>query len=132
MCPLYHALSPRLVTIHISPKNITQGFTFASSWEMIQLFKNNIFHLIIPFYFIYLAVLGLSCGMWDLVPPSDLKPRACASGGQSLSHWTTREVPDAILNSMNSLKLRITVHSCKWLFYYPNSNCSLLCLKGIG
>ena len=62
---------------------------------------------------IYLAVLGLSCGtrnlccsifshgmwtlgcgMWDLVPRPEIEPRPPALGAQSLSHWTTREVPN--------------------------------------
>ena len=50
--------------------------------------------------FICLAVLGLSCsmwtlrcGMWDLVPWSGIKPGALALGARSLSHWTTRGVP---------------------------------------
>ena len=30
--------------------------------------------------FIYLAVLGLSCSMWDLVPHSGIKPRLPALG----------------------------------------------------
>ena len=43
--------------------------------------------------FIYLAALGLSCSIWDLVPWSGIKPRPSALGVQSLSHWTTKEVP---------------------------------------
>ena len=35
----------------------------------------------------------LSCGMWDPVPWSGIKPGPSALGVQSLSHWTTREVP---------------------------------------
>ena len=35
----------------------------------------------------------LSCGMWDLVPWPGIKPRTPAMGAESLSHWTTREVP---------------------------------------
>ena len=43
--------------------------------------------------FIYLVVLSLSCSMWDLVlwPGIELLPPAMRV--QSLSHWTTREVP---------------------------------------
>ena len=41
---------------------------------------------------IYLFVLGLSCGIWELVPWPGIKPRPPALGAQSLSHWTTREV----------------------------------------
>ena len=43
--------------------------------------------------FIYLAALGLSCSMWDLAPWPGIKPGPPALGAQSLSHWTTREVP---------------------------------------
>ena len=49
---------------------------------------------------IYLAVLGLSCDMrtlnpdiWNLVPWPGIEPAPPALGVQSLSHWTTREVP---------------------------------------
>ena len=41
------------------------------------------------YFFISLAVPGLRFCMWDLVP----QPDAPALGSQSLSHWTTREVP---------------------------------------
>ena len=34
-----------------------------------------------------------SCGMWDLVPPPGIEPRPSALGEQTLSYWTTREVP---------------------------------------
>ena len=62
---------------------------------------------------IYLAVSGLSCGMQDL--PSSLqhsnsslqqigsisltedRTQAPCIGSQSLSHWTTREVPEQLL-----------------------------------
>jgi len=41
-----------------------------------------------PFFSIYL----FSCSMWDLVPRPEIEPRLHASGVQSLSPWTTREV----------------------------------------
>ena len=40
------------------------------------------------------ATPGLSWGMWDLVPQPGIKPGPPALGAQSLSHWTTTEVPD--------------------------------------
>ena len=49
---------------------------------------------VLKFYlFIYMATLGLSCGMWDLAswPITELGPPAL--GAQSLSHRMTREVP---------------------------------------
>ena len=54
------------------------------------------------YVFIYLVVLGLSRSTWNLwffsdmqglVPWPEIKPWSPALGGQSLSHWTTREVP---------------------------------------
>ena len=43
---------------------------------------------------IYLAVPGLYCSMWDLVPQPGIEPRPPALGVQSLSHWTTTEVSE--------------------------------------
>ena len=40
----------------------------------------------------YLAVPGLSCSMWDIVPWSEVKPRPPALGVWHLSHWTIMEV----------------------------------------
>ena len=45
------------------------------------------------YLFIYLAVLGFSRGMQDLFPLPGVEPRPPALGAQSLSQWTTREVP---------------------------------------
>ena len=55
---------------------------------MFSLFLNKNTYL-----FIYLAVPGLSCVMWDLVPGPGIQPGPPALEEQSLSHWTTREVP---------------------------------------
>ena len=38
----------------------------------------------------------LSYEMWDLVPWPGIEPQPPALGVRSLSHWTTREVPDYI------------------------------------
>ena len=43
--------------------------------------------------FIYLVALGLSCGMWDLVPWPGIKPGPPALGVRSLCRWTDREAP---------------------------------------
>lgn len=47
----------------------------------------------ILFYLIYLAGLGLSCGMQHLILRIGIKPRSPVLGGLEFSHWTTREVP---------------------------------------
>ena len=53
--------------------------------------------------FIYLAVPGLSCGRQALVLPPWMEPRCPALGAQSLSHWTTREVPLSIISMSNGI-----------------------------
>ena len=49
-----------------------------------------LFIFLVKKIFIYLAVLGLSWGMWNLVPWPGIKPRPPALGP---CHWATREVP---------------------------------------
>ena len=44
--------------------------------------------------FIYLAALGLSCGVWDLVPRPGIERGPLHWGAQNLGHWTTEEVPE--------------------------------------
>ena len=66
------------------------------------------FQTLLSFFNIYLTALALCCGtqdlsggdmwtlswgLWDLVPWPGMEPRPPALGAQSLSHWTTREVP---------------------------------------
>ena len=55
------------------------------------------------FMFIYLAALGLSCGMWDLVPWPGIELGRPALGAWSLSHWTTREAPSSGTFQMTQL-----------------------------
>ena len=45
------------------------------------------------YLFIYLAAPDLSCGLQDLVPWPRIELALPASGARSLSHWTTRELP---------------------------------------
>ena len=52
-----------------------------------------LFLLFLKYLFIYLAVLGVSCGTWDPALWAGIKPRPPALRAWSLSHWTTREVP---------------------------------------
>ena len=50
----------------------------------------------------------LRCGLWDLVPCLGIKPAPPALGTQSLSHWTTGEVPHVVFKmeqNINVLKL---------------------------
>ena len=54
------------------------------------------FFVVVVFFFlifIYLAALGLSCSIRDLVPRPGIEPRLPELGAQSLNYWTTSEVP---------------------------------------
>ena len=51
------------------------------------------FSLFFSKLFLYLAALGLSCSMRHLVPWPKMEPGPPASGAQSLSHQTTRDIP---------------------------------------
>ena len=97
------------------------------------------------FFFIYLAVSGLSCGTWDircrlrdpccgtwdllvaacgifscgmgnLVPWPGVEPGPPALGAWSLSHWTTREVP----------RWYMLLFLIKWLLYMSRYICGLV------
>lgn len=41
--------------------------------------------------FVWLAVLGFSFNMWDLVPWAEIQPRPPALGAQGRNRWTTKE-----------------------------------------
>ena len=49
-------------------------------------------------YLFILAVPGLSCGIWALVPWPGMEPRSIAQGVWSLSHWTTGKSAWLLLN----------------------------------
>ena len=51
--------------------------------------------------FIYLAALGLRCGMWDLVSWPGLEPGPPALGAWCLNRWTTMEVLEGCLLILN-------------------------------
>ena len=45
-------------------------------------------------FFFFNNIYVFSCSMWDLVPWPGIEPRLPTLGMRSLSHWTTREVPE--------------------------------------
>ena len=58
----------------------------------------KIFYLFIWLYLVLVTACGIfSCSIWDPVPWPGVEPGAPALGVQSLSPWTTREVPIAVL-----------------------------------
>ena len=79
-----------------------------SNVSVIQFSKTWYYYLwpylfLLIFIFIYLAALGLSGSVWALVSWPEIEPGPPALGAQSLSHWTTKEVPMAL-----SLSYQIT------------------------
>ena len=77
----------------ISPSNQYSGLISLQSKRLSRVFLNTTVQKILKI-FIYLAVLGLSCSMWYLIPWPGMEPKPPALGAQSLSYWTTRKVPD--------------------------------------
>ena len=47
------------------------------------------------------AMRPLSCAMWGLVPRPGIEPAPPALEAQSLSHWTTGEIPNLIFQVRN-------------------------------
>ena len=64
-------------------------------WILIHCATGDVSPFFLSFFekyvFTYLAVLGLSCGMWDSVPW--IEPRPPTLGAQSLNYWITSKVP---------------------------------------
>ena len=61
----------------------------------------------------------LSCGMWALVPWPGIEPWPPALGAWSLSHWTTKEVPDIRFLTRQEFKFFQSsasdkINSCVW------------------
>ena len=68
----------------------------ASHYDAILMFS---FFFFFKYLLIYLAVPGLSWGMWDLVPWLGTEHRPPTLGAPSLSHWTTRKVAQCFLQA---------------------------------
>ena len=70
-------------------------------------FFKKIFIFIIGLHKVLVAACRIfSCSMWDLLPCLGIKPRPPALGVWSLSHWTTREVPESSALMMEVLTFR--------------------------
>ena len=65
----------------------------SASFQILWLCFIYLFLILKSFIYFNWAALGLSCCMRDLAPYPGIEPRPPALGAQSLSHWTTREVP---------------------------------------
>ena len=83
-------------TIHGVAKSQTRLSDWTElNWILVNASFLNFLILIFIHLFIYLAMMGVSCGMWDLVPWPEMKPRCTLhwKRGFPASHWTSKEVP---------------------------------------
>lgn len=65
---------------------------FSGCREFITLLGTRLSSLSFLKVLIYLSVLSLSWGMWDLVSDRGIEPRPSALAARNLSHWATRKV----------------------------------------
>ena len=102
--------SSRKALLYLPYVEIKKRWSMGQSWLANFLKKFSTF--ILKILFIYLTVPSLSWGMqvfylccgiqtlsfgmWDLFPWSGIEPAPSALGVKSLSHWTTREVPQLL------------------------------------
>ena len=82
------------------------------------------------------AACGIfSCGMWDLVPWPGIKPEPPTLGLQSLSHWTTTEVPWCLLTlwskgtSLSLTQVWVQLLNLKRACFFTHSTFPLLPLS---
>ena len=91
-------------------------YTLEPWWVFFNIFKN--------LCIIYLATLGLSCSMWDLVPWPGIKLRSPALGAQSMDHQGNASI--LFIHSIyNSLHLLIPPSVLPSLIPLPLGNHSL-------
>ena len=75
-----------MTLVHLEYTNITK------TWIQNFFFLFKIFIWLLQ---VLVAECGIfSCSTWDLVPWPGIEPGPPALGAQSLSHWTTREIPE--------------------------------------
>ena len=84
----------------LGPTLSTYSYHFREIITIILIFKNFDIYLFVWLCLVFIAKHGivrcgmqtLSCGIWDLVPWTGIKPGPSALGMWRLSHWITREV----------------------------------------
>ena len=133
---LHHCLQCKVLE---TGNNLTSNFPYIGSTSKLTNFS------FFFFTFIYLTALGLhcsvwtlSCGMWDLVSQTGIRPTFLALGPQNFSHWTTREVPDGLLFFMfqipvfclDTIVVICEMLICKDINFPHKKQNSLLFLKG--
>ena len=81
-------------------------------------FLLNIYIYIHTHIYIYLAASGLSCSMSDLVPRPGIEPGPPTLWAQSLSPWTSRDVPAFLLYESFLHQPSLRVGSTQWLLLW--------------
>ena len=64
------------------------------------------------------GVWTLSCSTWDLDPCPGIKPGPSALGARSLSHWTTRDVPQCLCSLVN---IQLHLSSADRSVFFPGT-----------
>ena len=111
-----------LLEIHLGVGLLSVTVSFFFFVVKSILVRTSFFFFFLIIYLFILAMPGLNCGLWDLVPWPGIEPGLPALGAQNLSHWTTRETPvdislylssfSPISNSSPHLRLSRTCYLC--------------------
>ena len=89
--PSLHPIVPTCsCTSHTILKGRGRGL---STCLRVVFFKKNIYLFRLRQVLVSVCILLVVACMWDLVPRPGIEPGPPALGAQSLTHWTTREVP---------------------------------------
>ena len=92
-------MTPHLVpSVHL---NSTHSYVFYISPTLF--FKIFIYLLWLLQVLVGARGLLVAACMWDLVPGPGIEPVPPALGAQSLTHWTTREVPPRLFMSLSPI-----------------------------
>ena len=86
-----YLFSPKFVS-HPGSAQIFKNYLFGCAWFYLRYSGSLIFTGECGIFFFF-----FSCGMWDLVPWPEIKPQYPALGAWSLSHQSTKEVPNCSL-----------------------------------
>ena len=73
-------------------------------------------------------MLGLSCGMWALVPSPGIEPWPSALGAWSLCHWTITEIPLRIWICSLNPSIQTKEKGAMIITGNPTIFCSYFCL----
>ena len=110
------------------PSHIVLGFWSIEPWANKQVGFLKCFYLLIWLSWVLVVACGifnLHCGICNQVSWPGIKPKSPALRIQSLSHWTTREVPGVVFLPMKFMwsqcQFQTLTNSFTFHRYTPNS-----------